>query len=73
VRRLARSRGGADLALVISDHADWDELTATALEIAPEELWVTYGDADALSHWAQGEGLRAMALDDVGRGGDEGE
>jgi putative mRNA 3-end processing factor len=67
VRRLARSRGGAELALVISDHADWDELTATAKEIAPEELWVTYGAADALAHWAAGEGLYARALSSVGR------
>ncbi|MGD2133058.1 MAG: ligase-associated DNA damage response exonuclease [Maricaulaceae bacterium] len=63
VRKL--SRGGADLALVISDHADWDELTATAKEIAPEELWITYGRADALIRWADGEGMKARALKDV--------
>jgi putative mRNA 3-end processing factor len=67
VRRLARSRGAAELALVISDHADWDELTATAREIAPEELWVTYGPADALAHWAAGQGLCARALGSIAR------
>jgi putative mRNA 3-end processing factor len=67
VRRLARGRGGAELALVISDHADWDELTATAKEVAPEELWITYGRADALVRWAEAEGLKARALDSVGR------
>jgi putative mRNA 3-end processing factor len=71
VRRLARGRGGAELALVISDHADWDELTATAKEIAPEELWVTYGRSDALERWAEGEGLSACALDSVGENGAE--
>lgn len=71
VRRLARGRGGADLSLVISDHADWDELTATAKEIAPEELWITYGRADALTRWAEGEGLRARALEKVGAQGSE--
>ena len=65
VRRLARGRGGADLALVISDHADWDELTATAKEVAPEELWVTYGRSDALERWAAGEGINARALEDA--------
>jgi putative mRNA 3-end processing factor len=71
VRKLARGRGGADLALVISDHADWDELTATAKEIAPEELWITYGRADALVRWAEGEGLSARALDSVRIDGEE--
>jgi putative mRNA 3-end processing factor len=71
VRRLARGRGGADLSLVISDHADWDELTATAAEIAPEELWITYGRADALARWAEGEGLAARALEEVGATGEE--
>jgi putative mRNA 3-end processing factor len=66
VRRLARSRGGADLSLVISDHADWDELTATAKEVAPEQLWITYGRADALVRWAEGEGLNARALSEIG-------
>lgn len=73
VRRLARGRGGADLALVISDHADWDELTATLKQIAAEETWVTYGRSDALERWAVGEGLRARALDTVGKEGPEGD
>lgn len=71
VKKRARGGGGADLALVISDHADWDELTMTAREIAPEELWITYGRADALRRWATGEGLNARALDSLRIPGDE--
>ena len=34
VRARARQRG-VELPLVISDHADWDELTSTLAELAP--------------------------------------
>ena len=34
-RKRARA-GGGELPLIISDHADWDELTQTAREIAPQ-------------------------------------
>ena len=39
VRQRAKARG-VELPLVISDHADWDELTATIDEVAAEEIWV---------------------------------
>ena len=59
--------GKPELPLVISDHADWDELTATLEEIHPGEVWVTHGRDDALVHWAQGRGIAARALALVGR------
>jgi putative mRNA 3-end processing factor len=31
---------------VLSDHADWDELTLTAQELKPEELWITHGSEE---------------------------
>jgi putative mRNA 3-end processing factor len=65
VRQRAKQRG-VELPLVISDHADWDELTATALEIAPQELWITHGRDDALARWASLNGLTARALSMVG-------
>ena len=66
VRARARQRG-AELPLVISDHADWDELTSTVLELAPKELWVTHGREDALVHWCGLHQIRAKALHLVGR------
>jgi len=52
---------------VISDHADWDELTATITEIDPGEVWVTHGREEALVHWCALHQRRARALALVGR------
>ena len=71
VRQRAKQRG-AELALVISDHADWEELTATITETGAGEIWVTHGAEDALIHWCRDRGLRAEALRLLGRS-DEGE
>jgi putative mRNA 3-end processing factor len=68
LRATAKARGG-DLPLIISDHADWDELTTTLLDIAPGELWITHGRADALAHYAKTHGIHARALSDVREGG----
>ena len=48
--------------LVISDHADWDELTATLDDVGASEIWVTHGREEALVHYAQNRGLVARAL-----------
>ena len=61
VRQRAKARG-VELPLVISDHADWDELTSTLDEVAAEEVWVTHGREEALVHYATGRGYRARAL-----------
>jgi putative mRNA 3-end processing factor len=66
VRARARQRG-VELPLVISDHADWDELTATIRELNPKELWVTHGRDDALVHLCALHQIRARALHLVGR------
>ncbi len=65
VRARARQRG-VELPLVISDHADWDELTTTVKEVNPGELWVTHGEEEALLRWAHLEGVKARALSLVG-------
>lgn len=65
VRARARQRG-VELPLVISDHADWDELTATIDEIRPGELWITHGREEALARWAELHGVPARALALVG-------
>ena len=73
VRARARQRG-VELPLVISDHADWDGLTATIAATGAREVWVTHGQEDALVHWCTTQGLTARPLDLVGYGDeDEGE
>ncbi len=61
VRQRARQRN-VELPLVVSDHADWDELTATIRELGPQELWVTHGREEALVRWCQMHQIRARAL-----------
>lgn len=70
VRARARQRG-VELPLVVSDHADWDDLCATIRETQCEELWVTHGEADALAHWAGTIGLKATPLHLIGYGDEE--
>jgi putative mRNA 3-end processing factor len=65
VRARARQRG-VELPLVLSDHCDWDALTATLTEIKPAEVWVTHGREEALVRWCTLQGLRARPLHLVG-------
>ncbi|MGN7998122.1 ligase-associated DNA damage response exonuclease [Sphingomonas sp. 22176] len=62
VRQRARQRN-VELPLILSDHADWDELTRTIEELTPREVWVTHGREDALVHWCRLRQIRARALD----------
>lgn len=71
VRARARQRG-AELPLVVSDHADWPELCATIRETGAQDIWVTHGQEDALCHWCATQGLRGQPLNIIGYG-DEGE
>ena len=70
VRARARQRG-VELPLVISDHADWDGLTATIAATGAAEVWVTHGQEDALVHWSVTRGLQARPLDIVGYGDED--
>ena len=65
VRARARQRG-VELPLIISDHADWTELTATIAEIRPGELWITHGREEALARWAELNAIPARPLRLVG-------
>lgn len=56
----------AELPLIISDHADWNELITTLKEVNPDELWVTHGREEALVHQATSLGYKAKALSLVG-------
>ena len=70
VRQRAR-QGGVELPLVISDHADWDELNTTLDDVAAPEVWVTHGAEDALIHAAGLRGIRGRALRLLGYGDEE--
>ena len=65
VRQRARQRN-VELPLIISDHADWDELTATITQVNPAETWITHGREEALLRWCQLNQRRARALALVG-------
>ncbi len=70
VRQRAKQRG-VELALVISDHADWDQLTDTIQETGAETVWVTHGAEEALVHWCRANGIEAHALSLVAREGED--
>ena len=61
VRQRARQRM-VELPLVISDHADWDELTQTVEDVNPYETWITHGREEAMLRWCQLHQRRARAL-----------
>lgn len=65
VRQRARQRN-VELPLIVSDHADWDELTQTIQEIAPREVWITHGREEALKHWCMTRQIKARELNLVG-------
>jgi putative mRNA 3-end processing factor len=67
IRARARQQG-VELPLVISDHADWDELTDTIDALSPAEIWVTHGNEEALVHWAKSQGRKARPLALTGYG-----
>jgi putative mRNA 3-end processing factor len=61
VKQRAR-QSGVELPLVISDHADWNELRETITETGASTVWVTHGREDALVYWSQQQGLAAEPL-----------
>jgi putative mRNA 3-end processing factor len=70
VRQRARAKN-IELPLVISDHADWDELCQTLEDVDAPEIWVTHGREDALIHQAGLQGRRGRALRLIGYGDEE--
>ena len=61
VRQRVRQRG-VELPLIISDHADWHELTTTIAQVNPAETWITHGREEALLRWCELRQRRARAL-----------
>lgn len=66
VRQRARQRN-VELPIIMSDHADWDELTQTIKEVSPSETWITHGREEALIRWCELNQIKAKALSMVGR------
>jgi putative mRNA 3-end processing factor len=65
VRQRARQQL-VEMPLIVSDHADWDELTTTIQELAPREVWITHGREEALKHWCMTRQIKARELNLVG-------
>jgi putative mRNA 3-end processing factor len=65
IRQRAK-QGGVELPLILSDHCDWDELTATIGELKPSQVWVTHGREEALVRWCALNGIPARPLHLVG-------
>ena len=61
VKQRAR-QSGVELPLVISDHADWNELRDTITATGADTVWVTHGREDALVYWSRQQGLAAEPL-----------
>jgi len=61
IRQRVRQRG-VELPLIISDHADWEELTQTIRETGAGEVWVTHGREEALVRWCELNGIAARPL-----------
>ena len=70
IRARARQRGIA-LPLVISDHSDWDGLTAAVTATGASEIWVTHGAEEALVYWCRTRGLAARPLHMIGYGDED--
>ena len=65
IRQRAKQRG-VELPLILSDHSDWDELTATIIDTGASEVWVTHGREEALVRWCELQGIAARPLHLVG-------
>lgn len=66
IRARARQRR-AEMALIVSDHADWDDLIETSLATGAPDIWITHGRVEALEYALQQRGVNAKALNLIGR------
>ena len=51
-----------EIPLIISDHADWSELTRNILNSNAEKVWVTHGRDDALTYWCKKRLIKSKPL-----------
>ncbi len=51
-----------ELPIIVSDHADWNELTKTVKDTEAEKILITHGQEDCLKYWCKKNGINAEAL-----------
>jgi putative mRNA 3-end processing factor len=61
--RGARRRRAVDRGIILSDHADWDELLTAINATEAEQIWVTHGSIDILVRYLQSIGKDARPLE----------
>jgi putative mRNA 3-end processing factor len=66
IRARARQKR-AEMALVVSDHADWGDLIRTCEETKASNIWITHGRVEALEYALKARGMNAKALNLIGR------
>lgn len=66
IRARARQKR-AEMALIVSDHADWGDLIRTCVETKAAHIWITHGRVEALEYALKQRGLNAKALNLIGR------
>lgn len=66
IRARARQRR-AEMALIVSDHADWDDLIETSIATGAADVWITHGRVEALQYALEQHGIRAKSLNLIGR------
>ena len=52
-----------ELPIILSDHADWNELTRTIKSTQAEKVLITHGQEDCLKYWCKKNNINADALD----------
>ena len=65
IRARARQKR-AEMALVVSDHADWHDLIRTCEETKAKDIWITHGRVEALEYALKQRGMNAKALNLIG-------
>lgn len=65
IRARARQKR-AELGLIVSDHADWNDLLRTCRETEAETIWITHGRVEALEYALRQQGINAKGLHLIG-------
>jgi putative mRNA 3-end processing factor len=66
IRARARQKR-AEMGLVVSDHADWNDLLRTCRQTQAKMIWITHGRVEALEYALKKEGINAKGLHLIGQ------
>jgi putative mRNA 3-end processing factor len=72
IRARARQKR-AEMGLVVSDHADWNDLLRTCRDTQADMIWITHGRVEALEYALKKEGINAKGLHLIGMDEEVGE